>query len=390
MTSRLLSSIVLALGLTTLSWASDTNDGGCSAPKPAEPTSAVDVPQYDPGDDDAPDPAEEARERTWGDYQHQLIASLKASSDPRDWALAVLLNLSTSSMERAEKAALLRRAAQASPNDVLVQWIVLTRARQLNSTDLASDALNRLIRIEPDNGEVWMEKLQRAAMQRDRAGVTAALSHMSAASHMDAHFPDITKLVADAFERNPMPEELTPAEPTGFSRKASPYVYAMNIAAAFALPAYQYLTVACQWDERGRNADRAPDCERIGREMSRDSDTMISQAVGFAVLRVSHTFNADDIEAARQMDWVVQNFSDLAAKPGRVAIGEAEDDIAAAFHEDWIETGSEAEAMRRRVVRGGLSPTPPDNWVGNAPRFAPERIEESDKYGAERLAKAGY
>ena len=63
-------------------------------PQTAEPTSAVDVPQYaEEEDDDAPDPAAEAHARAWGDYQHQVFTSLKASSDPRDWAVAASFNL---------------------------------------------------------------------------------------------------------------------------------------------------------------------------------------------------------------------------------------------------------------------------------------------------------
>ena len=62
MSFRALGSMLLALGLSTSAPAADTDSGGCAAPKTAEPTSAVDVPQYAvQEDDDAPDPAAEAR-----------------------------------------------------------------------------------------------------------------------------------------------------------------------------------------------------------------------------------------------------------------------------------------------------------------------------------------
>ncbi len=393
MTLRLLGSILLVLGLANLSRAAEAEGGSCAAPQTAEPTSAVDVPQYaEEEDDDAPDPAAEAHARAWGDYQHQVFTSLKASSDPRDWAVAASFNLLLpSATARTESNALMRHAAKAAPDDVLVHWIVLRGARQLNATDLATDAVNRLRQIEPDNGEVWMEILQDAATRRDRAGVSAALRRMSATSHMDNHFSDVTKIVTEAFQRNPIPEEITSADDRGSSRKMSTYMYAMGVAAAFALPAYQHLTLACQWDESGRNADRAADCERAGRTMSQHGDTMIGQAIGFAVLRVSHTFNADDIEAARQVDWVAQNFSDIALKQAGDADGDGTDNtLATAFINDWMETGSETEAMRRRIVHDGLPPTPPDGWTSRTPRFAPERIAEGDKNGAEKLATAGY
>jgi hypothetical protein len=124
--------------------------------------------------------------------------------------------------------------------------------------------------------------------------------------------------------------------------------------------------------------------------MSQHGDTLLSQSIGFVVLRVSRTFSDEDVEAARQTDWIVQNYSDvIALNPGRVAIRDPLHE-AEAYQKDWVETGSETEAMRRRIVRAGLSPTPPDSWVGKAPRFSAERIQQDEANSAEKVAKAAY
>ena len=114
---RVLYPVLLSLGVSTLSWAADTSaDGGCSAPKVAEQTAAVEVPHYaTQEDEDAPDPAAEARAREWTDYQRKVTASLKAGSDPRDWAIAVSIDFGMpSDTDRTENLALLHRAAKAA------------------------------------------------------------------------------------------------------------------------------------------------------------------------------------------------------------------------------------------------------------------------------------
>src|SRR4029077_17398300 len=73
--------------------ADEAASGGCTAPAEApgeEPTVALDIPDYNA---QAPDPREQAREAAWNDYRRSVYDSLRASADPRDWALAVLTHV---------------------------------------------------------------------------------------------------------------------------------------------------------------------------------------------------------------------------------------------------------------------------------------------------------
>src|SRR6201999_3155861 len=94
MNIRTLASVFLAGWLAVpLAFAADAGCA-CKAPKPAEKTSAIDVPQSTSDDAELlPSPEEEARERAFADYLRAVKNNLWASSDPADWVTSLMLGV---------------------------------------------------------------------------------------------------------------------------------------------------------------------------------------------------------------------------------------------------------------------------------------------------------
>ncbi len=230
---------------------------------------------------------------------------------------------------------------------------------------------------------MWLETMSIAAHNHDHAGASAALKRLSATSRFDNHFIEMSDAIITAYHRYPMSDSLyaeMPDEMKSVSKEAMPVIYATTITSAFALPAFQSLTNACRTDGKGRNADRAADCQAIGRMMVAHSDTLIGTAIGSAVLRVSHTFDEDDIAAARDTSWVRTQYTTVVgqAKP-------SPDLLVAmiAFYQDWLESNSETEAMRKGIERAGIAAHPPEDWVDTASRFTAEIMAADENYFAD-------
>src|ERR1700722_3773643 len=262
--------------------------GACTAPKVAEKTSAVDVPSYTPDEEiDAPDPQLDARKLAWKTYQDSVVAMLKSSPDPRDWALASFgFSMLTAPANELPDRTLLTRAVKAAPDDPLVLWMAISGFRKASDIASVVSVIDKLQRAEPDNAAVWFESLQKAALNRDRAEVTAALKRMSATSRMDYHFAELSKLIVGAYERMPMSDDVLDTLPTDgrLSKELMPHVYATSVTSALALPAFQYVVNACRVDASDRNSERTPDCDLVGHLMKANSDTLIGTMIGFSVL----------------------------------------------------------------------------------------------------------
>src|SRR6185312_9135338 len=104
----------------------------------------------------------EAAEALWRAYQVSVFNALRDSSDPHDWALATLIHVEfVKESDDPERAALIKRAVTALPDDAMIQWIAL------NAKNTADAALQKLQRLEPDNAAVWNEALVRATKSKD-------------------------------------------------------------------------------------------------------------------------------------------------------------------------------------------------------------------------------
>jgi hypothetical protein len=58
-----------------------------------------------------------------------------------------------------------------------------------------------------------------------------------------------------------------------------------------------------------------------------------------------------------------------------------------AYETDWMQTGSEVEAMRRAVARAGNPLAPPDNWIDTLSPFSEQRLQQ-DQTASQHVAGA--
>lgn len=326
-------------------------------------------------------------------YATATFNSLSTSSNPRDWASAVLaIGLKKDVASEHEQIALLDRALAAAPDDALVQWIALTQSNRVSQSATTREAIVRTLeRLEPDNAAVWMEALELASQRKDQAAIDAALARMAASTRDDEHFSDLIKVSLDVFKRYPWPDEYfalfekqNPDLSSRSVKETAPYIYAVAITAAFALPAYQSLIKACTVNPAtGEGTARAKDCVIIGRLMVAHGTTLIANRIGSSVLRLSCTFNDDDVQRARTQDWIRQQKTTLNGSPTAEPMSR---EIITSMN-DWIETGSELESMRLAVARADKPLTPPADWVDEQSPFSAERLHK-DQLAADRAAQA--
>lgn len=322
-------------------------------------------------------------------YQTAKFKSLIASGNPRDWAIAALVPVFQDAISEEECAAQINRAVAAAPDDVLVQWIALSRQKATRNSLIDDAPLQTLRRLEPDNGAVWMEVLMRASQRKDDSAIDAALTQMAASTRNNEHISDLIKAQLDVYRRYPWPDEYfivaSEKEPS-LSKEEAPYVYTMAVTVAFALPAYQDLINACRISPKtGENASRAATCASIGRLMTTHGTPVIANRIGAAVLRLSSTFKDDDVQLARTQDWIWQQKIALfdSDRPAEEIVAKMVVNM-----NDWIDTGSELEAARREIVRAGKSPTPPADWVDTQSPFSAERLRNDQLAAARAAAQA--
>lgn len=325
-----------------------------------------------------PDPRQLAAEDAWKRNQQSLFDTLSHSPEARDWAMATLLGHFTATPPRTgpDRDELRRRAARAAPDDVLVQ-LVMARLSYPAATPAAAAAARRLQTLEPDNAEVWLDDVRVATLGEDQNAIDKALSRVAACRRFDSHYASFLKVMSDIYRRNPVPDaywSLAANEDKEFPREAAPFVYAMSAAAAAGLPAYQHLVNVCRVDSASaKNTKRSNACAAIGRTMVEHGDTLITNRIGHALLRVSHTYTDADLAALRVFDWVY-------SKAARSMTDDHSAESILAYQADWIDSNSETEAIRRRLARNGIPTTPPDGWADDSSPFSSERLRKDEAW----------
>jgi hypothetical protein len=366
---------ISAGGFAATTQAADAG-GSCTHETPEPQTAVVGMPDYRMDADELPDPEELAAETVWKVYQLSIFDALSRSNDPRDLAMVTLtgfLDFDSGSQQVERREALRARAIRAAPDDVLVQWMA---SRATNGSAAAAAASKRLQHLEPENAAVWLDELRAAAQRKDSRGVDLALAKMSSASRFDLHYSELIKAIAETYLRFPatpyaMAMATTHEEP--LPPEFMSFTQATSVTAAVGLPAFQDFINACR-AVPGQTFTRATDCARIGRLLIAHGDTVLGKRFGYALLRVSRTFTDDDLFAARNDDWVYEKSQTL-----DTANLDAESVSASiAYQKDWIETGSEMEAMRRMVAHAGLALFPPNDWVDDQSPFSAERLRADE------------
>jgi hypothetical protein len=282
-------------------------------------------------------------------FESSLHAAMRSGSRPRDWALAASASPDPSrTIGAARFDGDLFRAAQAAPGDALVQWLVANSgdASTPENASRQAGAIDALTRIEPDNGAAWMQALAAAARHGDDAAVDDALARMGESSRFDDHFVDVVHAWIDVYDRHPPPASLsTDAYDAGF-------VAAFAKAAATALPAYQYVVLACKPPaESGSAFARSAPCEAAARTMLDRGDTLVARSIGFTVLRNLGAATDADRAAKRDLDWYYAYISRGTGEDGD------------ARESDWRRMDDEIAVVKSSLQRAGLPTSAPGGWT---------------------------
>lgn len=282
-------------------------------------------------------------EANWKATRGHLAQSLAASSNPRDWLLSAALFAEPRS---AEAAATLAKAVAAAPDDALVQWVAATAGNE--------SATTALTRLEPDNGASWLPMLRSAIERDDESGIDAALSGFSASARFDDHYGQLLHAWQDALRAEP-DAPICDGDEKHCNRTEREFSLAMALTAASVFPATQPILNFCK--ATAADSPHRRQCETGARNMFRNSQTMVSSAVGFALLRDLDALTPADKELRRQREWLSKVTMPIHRNfvPGNAAY--------AAFLADWTTLDSEFEVMRRLAQRNGQPLLPPDGWV---------------------------
>jgi hypothetical protein len=311
-------------------------------------------------------------DQAFSQYSRQLSVALDNSNSPRDWALQsqnIWLEAGAGEFTRpGGRGELLRKAAQAAPNDRLVQWLWANAEPARSGCDAAHPCPGRaaaLARLEPDNAAAWMPVLDEAARVNDASGVDAALARMAAATHHDDLFVETALAWEALYRRYPLPAEMarhaadeaTPAS-TGSAAGAAPALAIVAaIARAAAMPSSAQAMRACDRDNNPQAAaTRFDNCGRIGRLMQADGLTVMARRLGAGYLRRSRTIAATDLAAVRELDWRLRQSFPL--------VRQFESDPVALqrYFADLASTGSEIAAQELLLHRAGIALAPPPEW----------------------------
>jgi len=287
-------------------------------------------------------------EANWKAAQAHLAQSLAASSSPRNWMLSSSLAAAPGS---AEAAATLAKAATAAPDDVLVQWVAA-----VSGNEAATAALTRL---QPDNAASWLPALRAAIGRRDETAIDDALTGFAAGTHVDDHYGQLLHAWQDVLQRQP-DAQICDGDEKHCVRAGRDFVLAVALTAASVFPAVQPILAFCK--ATAADSPRRRQCEAGGRVMLEDGDTLVSSAVGFALLRGLGALTPADEALRRQQEWL----SD-ATMPVHRRLEPGTPEFAA-FVADWTALDNEFEVMRRLAQRAGQPPLPPDGWVSPGQR----------------------
>lgn len=297
------------------------------------------------------------------DYARQferIERSLRESTSPRDWALAARLYKPSGLVLQADaelkKGMMLRRAAEAAPNDRFVQWAWANATPTASGCDAQHPCPDRsaaLAIIEPDNGAAWFPVLHEAWATNDARGTDVALARMAGATRFDDLFVESVAAWSDVYRRYPVNPDVD--NPT------TVFVMAAAVASAMALPSLAAMRLCYRDKLANAPASRRQVCGRIGRLMMQDGTTMFARQAGRSFLHNSATMTQADVKTARAMDW-------LSHQHARLSI-ESSADRLRAYGVDMQTTGSEIRAAELQLQREGITLHPPSGWKSSYEKY---------------------
>lgn len=296
-----------------------------------------------------------------------VIETLLADGTPRSLTLAATAMLPIGENANAivqKRKELFERAAQSAPDDPWVQWMAALNA---SSSDAVSEYAVALQRLEPDNGAIWLFRLQAASRAKDDKGMTDALARMGEARIYKGPFVTTALEWLKFYRANPV------IPPPGFTVEpsaASVFAMAVARAAAVAMPPNFAPMAACKSKDQALQTDRREACLAAGRLMLTQSNTLNTKLTGTALLRLAGA--EDAAEVRRNFDYFRQEYS--------LASNSAFKDPAefARYQADWVQTQNEVEVARNLLTRSGIPLSPPADWKSDQKAFMARLSAQND------------
>ncbi|MFC3814260.1 hypothetical protein [Lysobacter sp. GCM10012299] len=213
-------------------------------------------------------------------------------------------------------AAALGEAGRLRPDDPGIAWLEAMRCPPGSTLCDRTSALQRLMRLDADNAEVWMVAAERAYQDGDMAAFDEYLHLAAQASHYDSRYDTGAKLLADLLASMPLPPRSPQADRTLRNiadLDGSPALSDADFSTVLAslhdpgvgdLPSFSPLTRACR---PPLPVSRRRDCMGTSTRMA-EADILLARVMGvyqMVVLTVGTPANRYWRERLRQEKWLL-------------------------------------------------------------------------------------
>jgi hypothetical protein len=241
--------------------------------------------------------------------------------------------------------------------------MMTTRLSELSSPQW-SEAQERLERLEPENGAVWLNALSAASRSANVAAVDDSLDRFAKSTRFDTYQMTLAKEMIAAFSRKPMPDMYYPkaAGIPEIQKELIAPTASYLIANALLIPQTEPLSKECAADNV--HGGRALNCDLSLRLLLTAGDTFFSRTVAAKQLFRRHSLNYDDNETIRKNDWLYDQWTHSDASD----LG-AEVELKARKINDVLVYGNEADGMRNFLQTSSMRVLPPADWID---KFAPK------------------
>ena len=217
----------------------------------------------------------QAASPNYGAARARIAASLLASSDPLDRAVADFLNVDDMRTPAGRIDAVVQQAAVTSDPRLYAFAYGLCRSGRESTPSCRSLSVAAWARIDPGNGAPWLEALGQARAQGDAAGMQDAMSHLASASRFDTYAFAPGGSVASFGLKN----DADLAAATKMTEQVVEHSLAYS-------PPFQALTETCS-NKAGGNEAVLRQCLAISDVMFDHSDILTARMMGGAVLSLA-------------------------------------------------------------------------------------------------------
>lgn len=214
----------------------------------------------------------------------------------------------------------------------------------------------RLAELDPDNAYTAMALMSAAFAAQDDAGFVAAAAMGARASRFE---PVLYRVFASLDRRfAAVPDVAVPGLARDLEGVPLDRMSAMAMAAALAMPAYQWFSQPC----REAEGELRGHCVAIARRMAESEVTQIDVLIGAAILEAVGSEQDRQFAAARKREvhWLQrQQYQLHKPEAGNSQLAASE------RYFDTLAEGGELPAMRQLLRDHGVATIPPADWVPN-------------------------